>query len=118
MMYDKLKALGAEALKRQFNIPMEDIEALIGSSGNSIEEFAFMTSEYVEIMVALNSWTSYIAVAFSTRLGLSPDNKITGALNMAMMQIVAVAFVAGYHAGKMRTPVTESEIVALFRKKE
>ena len=117
-MYNKLKALGAEALKRQFNIPMEDIEALIGSSGNSIEEFAFMTSEYVEIMVALNSWTSYVSVAFSTRLGLSPDNKITGALNMAMMQIAAVAFVAGHHAGKMRGPVTMDEVQALFGKRE
>ena len=117
-MYDKLKALGAEALKCQFNIPMEDIEALIGSSRNSIDEFTFMTSEYVEIMVALNSWTSYIAVAFSTRLGLSPDNKITSALNMAMMQIVAVAFVAGHHAGKMRVPITMDEVQTLFGKKE
>ena len=117
-MYNKLKALGAEALKRQFNIPMEDIETLIASSNNSIDEFAFMTSEYVEIMVALNSWTSYIAMAFSTRLELAPDKKITGALNMAMMQIVAVAFVAGHHGGKMRTPVTDDEVMALFGKKE
>jgi len=117
-MYDKLKALEAEALRYQFNIPMENIETLIASSNSSIEEFTWMTSEYVEILVALNSWTSYIAVAFSTRLGLAPDNKITGALNMAMIQIAAVAFVAGYHGGKMRTPVTEDEIRALFGKRE
>ena len=117
-MYDKLKAHGAEALAHNFDIPMESIEELIGDSNNSIDEFAFMTDEYVEIMVALNSWTSYIAVAFSTRLGLAPDNQITGALNMAMMQIVAVAFVAGHHAGKMRTPVTDDEIAELFGKKE
>jgi len=54
-MYDKLKAHGAEALKRHFDIPMESIEELIGDSNNSIDEFAFMTDEYVEIMVALNS---------------------------------------------------------------
>ena len=117
-MYDKLKAHGAEVLAHKFDIPMESIEELIGNSNNSINEFAWMTDEYVEIMVALNSWTSYITVAFSTRLGLPPDHTATPALNMAMMQIVAVAFAAGHHAGKMRTAVTDSEIAALFGKKE
>jgi len=117
-MYDKLKAHGAEILRQGFNIPMEDIEALIGNSNNSIDEFVFMTSEYVEILLALNSWTSYISVAFSTKLRLAPDDTVTPALNMAMIQLMAVAFVAGYHAGKMRTPVTEDEVMALFGKKE
>ena len=54
-MYDKLKAHGAEVLAHNFDIPMETIEELIGISNNSIDEFAFMTDEYVEIMVALNS---------------------------------------------------------------
>ena len=117
-MYDKLKVHGAEVLAHKFDVPMKTIEALIADSNSSIDEFMWMTDEYVEILVAFNSWTSYIAVAFATRLGLAPDNNITGALNMAMMQIVAVAFAAGHHAGKMRTAVTDSEIAALFRLKE
>ena len=117
-MYDKLKAHGAEILAHGFDIPMETIEKLIADSNSSIDELTFMTSEYVEILCALNSWTSYISVAFSVKLGLAPNDKITGAVNMAMMQLVAVAFVAGHHAGKMRTPVTDDEVMALFGKKE
>ena len=117
-MYDKLKAHGAEVLRHNFDIPMATIEELIASSKDSIDELTWMTSEHVEIMVALNSWTSYIAVAFSVKLGLAPDDKITGAINMAVMQMAAVAFEAGYHAGKMRGPVTDDEVNALFKHKE
>ena len=117
-MYDKLKAHGTAIIRDGFDMPLKTIETLIASSNSSIDEFAWMTSEHIEMMMAFNSWTSYMAVAFATKLGLAPDDTITPALNMAMMQIVAVAFAAGHHAGKMRGSVTMDEVTALFGKKE
>ena len=117
-MYDRLKAHGAEILKKGV-LPMDKIKQIAIAAFDSDNEMVFMVAENPEIATGVNSWSAYLATVFcASRRSSKSNEELSSALNRCILQLTAVAFEAGYHAGKVRTPLTEDDIQGLFEKKE
>ena len=119
-MYDRLKAHGAEILQQGIGgVSVNKIKQIAIDAFDSDDEQAFMVAENPEIATGINSWSAYLSTVFCGPQTLSKSrDKLASALNKCILQLSAVAFEAGYHAGKARAPLTEDEVQKLFERRE
>ena len=119
-MYDRLKAHGAEILEKGVGkVAIENIQQIVADAFDSEKELAFMATKGMEVTTGVNSWAAFIGswtiqAAWDKSLD---DNTLSKIASMSIVQLAATAFEAGYHAGKVRAPLTEDEMLGLFGQK-
>ena len=119
-MYDRLKAHGAEIEKKGIcNVPINDIRQIVmDTATDSSKETMLIAIESPEIATGVTSWSAFLASTFTMARKKLGTEEFCQLLTTGMIQLAAVVFEAGYHAGKVRTPLTENDIQGLFGKKE
>jgi len=119
-LYDKLKVYGERNTNNPHSVgSLKEIVEIVTEATAQTDDIDFIQAEYPEMLTALQAWNAVINVSLEVSLkdllgnGMIVHDKVER-YGLLTLRLALAAFGVGYEIGRMRNPVSDSEIRALF----